>query len=307
MIGSFYFTPVAGSIQTALSQPIFPGKVVMWLLFMLSIVSWVMLISKAFQLRKTYQADQKFGKRLRESRSTLEVFEEGRKISHSLQQVVYLAGAREAAFQLLGSREPHDGMQDDVAQAGQMTERQAVALRQSFLGGLRTAETQLESGMSGFRLISVSACLLGLIGFVWTLMSGMDSASSSAEVMPAIGSSLGFLAVALMVATPAILARIGFGIQQRRRLNELKKFHDDIVRLFERKFCNEGEIISDRLAKESPIMSEPGDDDSSPDGTGKKQYHSIRERLLRPPSDSGVLDQLQINPIAKQAASIRSL
>tara|TARA_R110002096_G_scaffold233086_11_gene423119 strand:- start:10237 stop:11169 length:933 start_codon:yes stop_codon:yes gene_type:complete len=310
MFGTLTLIPVLGSIQTALDQPVFPGKLVLWLMFMLSIVSWVMIVSKILQLRKSIGSDQRFDKRLRESRTTLELFEEGWKSDSSPQYVIYLAGAKEAAFQLLGSREPRNGMQHLVQDAGTMSENQTLTLRQSFQSGLQGAQALLQTGMAGFRLIGASAGLLGLIGFVWTLMGGLDTAANLESAMPIVGSALGFLAVALMVATPAILARMSFAIHLRRRIAELQKFHDNLARLFERKFCDVERAIGDRLAAEkSPVSDSSGDDSGELEALegGKKQYHSIRDRLLRPHSKPSGFDELQINPIARQAAAIRSL
>ncbi len=68
--------PVLATIRAALDQPVFPGKVVVWLLFMLSIIGWVMILSKLLQIRKMRLADERFTDRLRRSKTTLEVFEE---------------------------------------------------------------------------------------------------------------------------------------------------------------------------------------------------------------------------------------
>jgi len=299
MSGILFSLSLIGSVQTALDRPIFPGKVAMWLLFMLSIVSWVMILSKALQLRKVRQSDRRFGKRLRASQTTLEVFEEGWENGDSSHYLVYLAGARETAFQLLGSREPREGMGLMVREAGLLAENQGRSLRSAFRAGLREAQIQMEQGIAGFRLIAVAAGLLGMIGFVWTLMIGLDNATETTEVMPIIGSSLGFLSVALMVTAPALLALSVFSIVLRGRKHELRRFHDDLVRLFERKFCKWPGGIPNHLPDEE---GDGGDDDPSGRG-GKQRYHSIRERLLSGPSEPLNLDEIQINPIARQAGA----
>jgi hypothetical protein len=155
--------------------------------------------------------------------------------------------------------------------------------------------------MAGLRFIGMAACLLGLVGFVWTLMAGLDAAADANEVMPVVGSSLGFLAIALMVATPAFLGRGAFAMILRSRKHELRRFHDDVVRLFERKFCKRPGGIANRLPDEDPGIG--NDDDSTPGTGGKKRYHSIRDRLLSGSSEPLNLDEIQINPIARQAGS----
>lgn len=303
-------SPLVGSIQTALQQPVFPGKVIVWFLFMLSIVSWVMIVSKSFQLAKLRRLDRNFGARLRESRTTLEVFEEGWDEVDSLQYSIYLAGSREAAFHLLGSREPQEGMHRRLRRAPKLTARQLDFLNLAFRSGYRSAMLNLSSGIAGFRFVAVAAILVGTVGMVWTLMSGFDNASGFEEISPMVGAALGFLMIALLVATPAILARIAFDIHIRRRKVELTKFRDDIARLFERSYAA-GAVM------ESPIRKEvvrPEETDPEPveafqetpveEDEPKKKYHSIRDRLLKGPGDDDDGEE-QINPIAQQAATLR--
>jgi len=327
--------PLISSIQTALQEPIFPGKVIVWLLFMLSIVSWVMIISKSLHLAKQKRVDKDFGARLRESRTTLEVFEEGWDDGASLKHLIYVSGSREAAFHLLGSREPQDGMIRRLRRAPKLTARQLDFLNLAFRSGYRTAMLRLSSGIAGFRFVAVAALLFGTIGMVWTLMTAFDSAAEFAEFAPAVGAALGFLAIALLVASPAILARIAFDIHIRRRKVELTKFRDDIARLFERSYAAtagvgstiraesirpesiHSEIHSEAKHQEETfrpeaqarhtdetVKADTASEESSTDDEPKKKFHSIRDRLLRGPDDVDDAEE-QINPIAQQAATLR--
>ncbi|MEM9016370.1 MAG: MotA/TolQ/ExbB proton channel family protein [Verrucomicrobiota bacterium] len=352
-----------GSIQTALDQPLFPGKVVIWAMLMLSIVSWVMILSKAIQLLRIRNADKHFSARLRQSRTTLELFEEGWRDDYSAKFIIYLAGARETAFQLLGSRNPSSGMSERIVEAGRLSLRQCDFLKSAFGSGFQQASMRLSNGFAGLRFIAAAAFLLGLMGGVWTLMTGFDAVEEGANLGPVIGSALGFVMIALFVATPALLGRIAFSIQVEKRIDEVGKFRDDLARLFERKFVSledeeeDAEVIefSKRIAEErvtetpeplvsdadpwkpgiaphepvnfpepvapeepvppeaEPLAEEVGEEpaaqaptpaEKKPSSPGKKQYHSIRERLLRPPEDDE--DQiLEMNPIARQAVGLR--
>ena len=94
MFLSTLLPPVLASIRDAIDQPIFPGKVIVWLLVMLSIVGWVTILSKIAQFRRMRRADQEFTERLRQSKTTLEVFEEGWENELALKSLIYHAGAR---------------------------------------------------------------------------------------------------------------------------------------------------------------------------------------------------------------------
>ncbi len=285
--------PVLASLRAALDQPVFPGKVVVWLLFMLSIVGWVMILSKAAQLRKFARADGLFTERLRKSKTTLEAYEEGVEDENSPKSAIYQAGAREAAYLLLGSREPREAMRERIRQAGKLGPRPLELLRMSFQAGLRIAIGRLTAGVENLVLVSASAILLGVFGFIWTLMAGFDSAQEFAVLAPKVGGALGFLAIALLVAAPAVLARLVLQIKVRKQREEMERFHDDIVRLFERSFAASVEAP---VVKRDPSSSAGGEPTEE-----KKRYHSIRERLLR--EDPGEVEGLEVNPIARQAAS----
>ena len=276
MSGSFLSLYLVASIQSALNQPVFPGKFVMWLLFMLSIVSWVMIISKGFNLRRTRRRDLWFGKKFRATREALKVFEDGLEIDGSGHCEIYVSGAEETVFQLLGFRERREGLVEMVRQAAPLNKTQSRSLRYAFSNGFREAQIRLGKGIMGFRFIGVASILLGLIGFVWTLMSGLDGARGASEVLPILGSSLGFVMVALTVATPAILARSAFAMIIRGRKQELRRFHDGLVKLFEAKFCA---CSADAEESSYDQRAHHSDEDESPRMVGKKQYHSIREQL----------------------------
>lgn len=304
---------VVGSIHSAMQQPIFPGKIVVWFLCVLSIVSWVLIVSKSLQLARTKKADKRFGDRLRSSKTTLEVFEEGWRDENSLQLLVYQAGARETAFQLLGSRNPGAGAIEQIGVAGKMDTAQREFLESAFDAGYRRAERRLVAGTGALRIVAAGAFLLGLLGAVWTLMDGFDNATDAGIPATTVGTALGFFAISLLVAIPAVIARISFSILLEPRRYELRKFRDDIVRLFLRKFAGPIEKVRTSVPRRSPqTITPPADEEEAiepddvaepPSSTGKKRYHSIRDRLLDPLPDSE--NDVDMNPIARQAATLR--
>ena len=309
MLSGIPYTPIVASIRAALDQPVFPGKIVVWMLFMLSIVGWVMILSKIVQLRKLRRADREFTERLRKSKTTLEVFEEGWEDELSLKRLIYQAGARETAYQMLGSREPQEMMVERLRLAGKLSGRRLDFLRMAFQTGFRAAVGRLQTGIEGLALIAAAAGLVGVFGFAWTLMQGFDEAKEFAELAPRAGGALGCLAVAILVAAPAILARIALRIVVRRREMELERFRDDIDRLFERSFAGTSEERPptprfEPARHSAPPSSVSTDEPDGETGDEKKRYHSIRERLLRSDSEEEASNPFQVNPIARQAAAV---
>ncbi len=306
--------PLIASLRTALDQPVFPGKIVVWLLFMLSIVAWVMILSKILNLRKGRLADRRFTERLRKSKTTLEVFEEGWDDNRSQKSLIYQTGARETAYHLLGSRAPQEGLQQRLKQAGKLGAKQLEFVKSAFASGCAASTANLRGGIEGLWMIGVAALFLGAFGFVWTMMLGFDESAEFAELMTYISGSLAFTAIGLIVAAPAIIARIFLNAQVRTRTLELERFRDDIVRLFERSFANTSEpqrapAPADEVrpaptaAKADPDETSTTPVESAAPPESRKRFHSIRERLLRSEPEEDLSDPFEVNPIARQAAA----
>lgn len=293
---SAQFFPLLASLRAALDQPIFPGKIVVWLLFMLSIVSWVLILSKLQQLRKTQRADSHFTERLRRSRTALEAFEQDDPADEaSPKHLLYQAGARETAYWLLGSRDP--GRESRVREGIKLPERQVAHIRAAFESGFLRASSRVEAGLDGLQPLALSALCLGLFGFVWTLMLSFDEAEDFAELAPKVGGALGHLALTLLVTGPALVARLLLHNTVRKRLDGLRRFREDMIRLFERSYAATGS----EYTRPSGGRSEG---EATPSGSEeKRRYHSIRDRLLRLEAEDAESEEGPINPIARQAGA----
>ena len=309
------FSITLASFRMAFEQPVFPGKLIMWGLFMLSLVSWGVIVSKAFSLRRFRNSDIQFTKRLRRSHTTLEVFEDGWNDSDSLHYDIYLAGAKEAAFQLLGSREPRPAMDTQIKKAGKLTYRQIESLRSAFKRGLAGASARLEIGLPVLRIAALVAPLIGLTGMIWMLMRGFDAAKNFEEIAPWVSGSLCYLVVSMFVCIPGVVALLIFRASGNERKRELNDFTVEITRLFERSFAAPEYPVPTRpqlqqqppqsgvqqqvpqqqeIFSAAPATAPPTTDPNHPAGNsdqlaqgiddpevsvpvGKKEYHSIRK------------------------------
>ena len=95
----------ATGFDYALQQPMFPGKFLLWGLFMLSLLSWGVIVSKGISLFRMKRADEEFVRLYRGGRQPMQLFERNWEDQRSLRWIIYDHGAREAAFQMLGSPE----------------------------------------------------------------------------------------------------------------------------------------------------------------------------------------------------------
>jgi len=293
--------PVIASLSFAVQLPLFPGKLILVSLLVLSVMAWVAIVTKALSLRKGQRADEKFNQRLRESRTTLEVFEEGWTEEASLHHDIYLAGAKEAAFQLLGSRDPGPAVHARMKSAGGMDENQILALREAFRRGERNACDRLHAGLTSLRAISIGALFLGVMALSWTLMRGFTVATDFALLAPWISGGLFFLFLATLVAMPASLARLFFLAHNRRHHRRLETFRVEIGRLFERSFAAQSSRDTrpgPDAEQDAPAAPEPPESEtvSSPDeitmtyrgqsGKMTREFQSIRDSIFEGESES---------------------
>jgi len=163
---------------------------------------------------------------------------------------------------------------------------------------------------------------------VWMLMRGFSEAQDFTQLAPWVSGSLVFMFLALTVTLPAAVAKIVFQTSTRHRTRELVDFRVEVSRLFERSFgppreeTEEKLNIEDQKEEEDMDESEPEIEfrEAPPENNleyhykpkttvgEKRQFRSLRRQqpkvfnLAEPDSE----EDDEINPIAKQAAGIRT-
>ncbi len=296
-------SPLAASgLQMALDQPFFPGKVILWLLFMMSLMSWAVMASKTVSLKRYLEGDRLFTNRLRKSKKPLEIHEKGWSEPMSLRQEVYDSGAKEAAFQLLGTLRSNQ----PAPEFETLTESQMALLRDALMRGVKSAEARLYIGIPVLQAAAAGAPFLGLLGMVWIMM---DSFSKDSVEAVSNGASAGFavMAIALITATPAIFGQIYLRNQCQNRLRELGDFRLELSRLFERSLSSAWNPEKSKpapminpmktpvasSAKEAPERTTTSANAQIPKGIKNKVFKSVRQ------------DEPMINPIAMQAKGLR--
>ncbi len=245
---------VLANFGFAFSQPIFPGKILLWLLFMFSLVSWGIIVSKIIAIRRSRVEDLYFTKRLNRSRTALGIFEENTPEENSLKYEVYRETAREAAFQLLGSRDSEVAAHSDVGGAGKLSALQMESIQAATQRGLDRAMERLQAGMSVQKMISYIAPLIGLTGLVWMLMRGFDSSREFAQISPWVSGGLCYVLLSFAVTFPAVISLLIFDSYFRRGRAELSQFASELERLFARSFAA-GKLIAPRT-EAKPTQSE---------------------------------------------------
>src|SRR5689334_17040592 len=93
------FVPLAsGGLVYAFSESTLPGRLVLLSLFIVSIFSWAIMLTKFRVINAARRADARFRTAFRADRQPLRLYEEGEHFDGSPLYRVYRAGCEEATF-----------------------------------------------------------------------------------------------------------------------------------------------------------------------------------------------------------------
>lgn len=231
--------------EYAMQQPMFPGKLLLWALFMLSLLSWGVIVSKGISLFRMKQADEEFVRLYRGGRQPMQLFERNFEDRNSLRWVIYDHGAREAAFQMLGSPERDATFSVRLKTTEGLTDKQMVAVREGLSRGELAAASRLRDGMPLLSVTSLGAPFVGLLGMAWILMKtfSMNGVNGTlAEVSPGVSGALAMLVGGLIVGTPALIGQIVLGSLCRERMRVLGDFSSQYGRALEYAYASGHEM-----------------------------------------------------------------
>ncbi|MCB1237101.1 MAG: MotA/TolQ/ExbB proton channel family protein, partial [Verrucomicrobiae bacterium] len=267
----FHLPLAASGFEFALQQPLFPGKLILWLLFMLSLLTWSIIVSKAITLWRMRRSDAEFTRHFRESRQPLELFERDYEDDLSMRWVVYQHGAKEAAYQMLGSPVRDETFSARLKGSDRLRRGQLESVREAFGRGKEAALAKMRDGLPILSATASGAPFVGLLGMGWILMKTFNGAPQNAQLgalSPGISGALAVLVVALLVTTPALFGHIVVAAIGRERMRLLEEFRADMFRLFERRYgrrdadaAEESAVTVEKPATERPFEDEGEFDD----------------------------------------------
>src|SRR5438552_13276061 len=94
-----------GGLIYALEHSTLPGKVVLGALFVASVLSWTVMVTKFRMLRRARERRMDFLEAFRADRQPLSLYRSGARFAGAPVFAVYQAGCRGLSFQMLGSAE----------------------------------------------------------------------------------------------------------------------------------------------------------------------------------------------------------
>jgi len=208
------------------SGPIAKGVLIVLMIF--SIVSWALIVEKAFQFRRVRRQTIEFLRVFREARRTSVAQTAARRLRQSPLAQLYFAAYQEVS----GIPEVLDKVLDDFDEGlgGDRLEAVNRALRRA--SALEVA--RLEHYLPFLATTASATPFIGLFGTVWGVMAafhgiGAQGSASLAVVAPGISEALIATAAGLGAAIPAVIGYNYFVNRVKHWATEMEGFSLDLL------------------------------------------------------------------------------
>lgn len=200
---------IASGLVYAFLQSTIEGKLILIALFIASIFSWSVMITKFRYLKFCQRQNARFLDLFHQDRQPLRIYESGIAFDGSNICEIYEAGTDELCFQMLGSTEVDETFAARVKVADKISPAQMRAVQAAMERAVGESALKLESQMIVLSTAVSGAPFLGLLGTVWGVMDAfagiaMAGNANLAAMAPGISGSLITTIIGLLVAIPAM-------------------------------------------------------------------------------------------------------
>jgi biopolymer transport protein ExbB/TolQ len=274
-----FMTPIfaSGALSFAFKQATTEGKITIGTLFIVSIFSWTVIITKARQLLIARKMGKKFFTAYRETRDPLELARRGEEFDGAPAYELYYVGAEETEYHLknnpihittvksVAKGPTATGAETDHL-ARQITTKISVASFDSVRVALeRAASAQALSLEKGMIILSTAVAggpFIGLLGTVWGVMetfSGIAraNAASLTAMAPGVAGALIATVTGLFVAIPAMFAYNYMVTTIRAITQELDGFASEYATALEHKYVDHRSLVDELREALRPEGREP--------------------------------------------------
>ncbi len=228
-------TPAAGG-PTIVDMISGSGPVVQSVLFLLiiiSILSWAVVLYKARQIRSARKGSARFIDLFWQTRNLTEISKACSEMSENPVAEVFKAGYQELVRLRNKKRAQPEALTTELPGVANVERamRRAASLQQ----------TRLEKLLTFLATVASSTPFIGLFGTVWGIMNsfmGLSTKGSSTlqAVAPGISEALVATAMGLAAAIPALVAYNHFARQARVMAIEMENFASEFLNIAERHF-----------------------------------------------------------------------
>lgn len=245
----------SGGLLFALEESTIPGKIILGVLFIASIFSWAVIVTKVLQLRRAKKQSRAFLKKFRTDRQPLRVFEEDQRFDGCPLFEVYRLGCKELTFHLLGSSTIDETFHARLSSAEKISPAQMRSVTAAMERAVGETALRLESQLILLATAVSGAPFLGLLGTVWGVMDAFSAIAivgnaNLAAMAPGVSGSLITTVIALLVAIPAMFGYNFLVTSIRAMIVKMDNFAAELASEIEHQFVNHG-------GRSSPFVKVP--------------------------------------------------
>ncbi|MEI6351270.1 MAG: MotA/TolQ/ExbB proton channel family protein [Verrucomicrobiota bacterium] len=232
-----------GGLLFALQHSTLPGQTVLVCLFIGSIFSWSVMVTKLRMVSFSKKQSAAFLELFRSHRQPLHIYETKLRFEGSPLFSVYRAGCKDLSFHLLGSPEVDETYRGRVELAEKISPAQMRVVTTAMERAVGETALRLESQMILLATAVSGAPFLGLLGTVWGVMdtfSGVAEAGSAslAAMAPGVSAALITTVTGLLVAIPAMFGYNFLVTSIRALIVQMDNFAAELSSEFEHKYVD---------------------------------------------------------------------
>jgi biopolymer transport protein TolQ len=210
------------------------AKLVLFILALMSALSWAVIIIKAFQYHNIRKEDQKFYQIYLNESSLNQIKKVSSEYLFSAFSFIFSATYQEAArmSQRIQRSSP------DISESNSMLPYLSQQLQRVIEKAINERYSFIENRLNIIATISSAAPFIGLFGTVLGIINSFQSigttgVTSLASVAPGISEALVATAAGLLAAIPALMAYNYFRNQARLLTNTMRNFGMEVTNRFE--------------------------------------------------------------------------
>lgn len=230
-------------ILYAIEKSTLSGKAILLLLFVASIFSWTVIVTKSSVLRRAKRRTAEFLEEFREERRPLRIYEEQLRFDGAPLYYVYRTGCEELLFQLLGSTTIDETFRARLDNAEKITPAQMRSVQSALERAVGDAALRLEGQLILLATAVSGAPFLGLLGTVWGVLDAfsavaMAGTANLADMAPGVAGSLVTTVIALCVAIPAMFGYNYLVTSIKAMILQMDNFASELASTLEHHYVN---------------------------------------------------------------------
>ncbi|HEX3799524.1 MAG TPA: MotA/TolQ/ExbB proton channel family protein [Verrucomicrobiae bacterium] len=211
------------------------AKIIIFCLFVFSIMAWFVMFTKAIQMRRAAKLNQFFGAEFKSQKNVLGMFDRRLQVEGCPLFMVYQAGSVELDTRL---KNPEGGRKQYVSLKG------IEHVKRSLENTVAQESLKLESGLILLAIAVSGAPFLGLLGTVWGVMStfghiAQQGNASLAVMAPGVAAALITTVAGLLVAIPSMFGYNWLVHNLRVMTVQLDNFAQELISKIETEYLED--------------------------------------------------------------------